>query len=653
MLKASLIVALAARTASADETIVIVDDAAARDRQRHLDDAPFVTVLHPDDDLGATASVADAVATSAGALSRSLGGLGNFQSISVRGQAPGQTEVLVDGVPLARLAQVTTDLSRFQLDDFGQVDFYRGAVPVALGGAGVGGALDLVTRLGPDANGDRFRASLGMGSFGARHARVHYGDDHGSVQSSTTIDYVAADGNYSYFDNHGTLLNKLDDTYATRQNNGFSQLDAASRVGTADTAGGVRLAYKDQGLPGSIAQPALHAKLRTVDAIADAHVDDIHAFALVEAQRLRDPDGELGLGAQDRDYLTLSAGANAAHHVAIGAHRLTAGAELRADRFSDGMTEGDREGGALHAAFDANLSHDLVVTPAVRLDLLHTRPTPSDFTTMPSESRWDVVPSPRMTARLTVSDDVALKGSGGWYVRMPTLLELFGDRGFVLGSPDLRPERGPSADLGGVWSPVSSVGPVDRILVEVDGFATRAHDTIAIVSTVGYTQRAMNIGDTETYGAEAIAACRIAKRVSLTASYTRLETAQISGDPNLAGKPIPRDPAHVLYAKADVALPWLTVWGDVSYQSDSNLDPAALGVVPARALVGVGARVPIAAGFAAVLSVDNLLDARISELPLSPAPSPTFTTSPVALGDVAGFPLPGRSFYLTLQWSHR
>lgn len=648
MLKASLIVALSARAAFADETIVIVDDAAARDRQRHLDDAPFVTVLHPDDDLGATASVADAVATSAGALSRSLGGLGAFQSISVRGQAPGQTEVLVDGVPLARLAQVTTDLSRFQLDDFGQVDFYRGAVPVALGGAGVGGALDLVTRLGPDANGDRWRASLGMGSFGARHARVHYGDDHGSVQSSTTIDYVAANGDYRYFDNHGTLLNKTDDTYETRQNNSFTQLDAASRVGTNDAAGGLRLAYKDQGLPGSIAQPSLHANLRTADAIADARAEDVHVYALVEAQRLRDPDGELGLGMQDRDYLTLSAGANGALHT----HGLTAGAELRADRFSDGMVEGDRAGGALLASYDANLSHDLIVTPAVRLDLLHTRPTPTPLSTEIAPPRWDAVPSPRVTARLMVRDDIALKGSGGWYVRMPTLLELFGDRGFVLGSPDLRPERGPSADLGGVWSPVSSLGPIDRILVEVDGFATRAHDTIAIVSTVGYTQRAMNIGDTQTYGAEAIASARI-KPVTLTASYTRLESEQVSGDPNLAGKPIPRDPTHVLYAKADVALPWFIAWGDVSYQSDANLDPAGLGVSPGRALVGVGAKVPITAGFALIATIDNLLDARISDLPLNPPPSPTFTTSPIALGDVAGFPLPGRSFYLTLQWSHR
>ncbi|HEY6174747.1 MAG TPA: hypothetical protein VIX73_09900, partial [Kofleriaceae bacterium] len=67
-------------TPSDGETIVIVDHAprgpgeAARDRNRALGDAPFVTVLHADA-FPAAASVADAVATAVGAHTRSLGGL--------------------------------------------------------------------------------------------------------------------------------------------------------------------------------------------------------------------------------------------------------------------------------------------------------------------------------------------------------------------------------------------------------------------------------------------------------------------------------------------------------------------------------------------------------------------------------------------------
>src|SRR5665647_522950 len=195
---ACVVLAVASANASAEpeaivdaETIVIIDRApeeGARDRARALGEAPFVTVVHPADHP-ATASVADALATSAGAMTRSLGGSGSYQSVSVRGTSPGNTSVLIDGVPLARIAAVTTDLGRFALDSFGEVELYRGAVPIELGGAGVGGAINLVTRLGRGEHGERVRASVGAGSFGARHARFHYGDDHGRVLSSTTIGY--------------------------------------------------------------------------------------------------------------------------------------------------------------------------------------------------------------------------------------------------------------------------------------------------------------------------------------------------------------------------------------------------------------------------------------------------------------------------------
>src|SRR5690606_20646876 len=158
-----------------------------------------------------------------------------YESISVRGAAPGHTSVLVDGVPLARLASVTTDLGRYALDAFGEVELYRGAVPIELGGAGVGGALNMVTRLGPGPRGERVRASLGAGSFGARHLRLHYGDRHrdGSLLSSTSIGYQAARGDYSYYFDNGTPLNLRDDSYEQRRNNGFTQVDAVSRLGTA------------------------------------------------------------------------------------------------------------------------------------------------------------------------------------------------------------------------------------------------------------------------------------------------------------------------------------------------------------------------------------------------------------------------------------
>ena len=672
-------------TSGQEETIIVIDKApdpaAVRDRERALGDAPFVTVIHPDDHP-ATASVADAVGEAVGAQTRSLGGLGAYESVTVRGAPPGHTAVLIDGVPLARIAAVTTDLGRFPLDAFGQVELYRGAVPIELGGAGVGGALNLVTRLGRGEHGERIEASAGLGSFGARHVRVHYGDEYGAVKTSTTLGYQGATGDYTYYSDNGTQLDTHDDSYKKRVNNQFDQVDLASRVGRGTDAAGLRLAYKDQGLPGSALQPSVAASLATFDAIADARADvDVGpAFAkqlvygLVERQHLRDPIGELGLGAEARDYLTLSGGASSTWVVPLDRHRASAGVELRADRFSDRDANatraaliGDRIGGALLAAFDIVADPDglIVVTPAARLDLVHTAPTPLTVGPMalqPVPARDDVVPSPRLSMRAAVTDDVSIKASAGWYVRLPTLIELFGDRGTILGSPALLPERGPSADAGFVIAPSRAIHVpngdlpeivVDRLFLECAGFATREHDTIVLVPTSGFAFHAANIADAMTYGLELVGSARVAHTVSLTANYTHLVTAQLVPDPAFANKPLPRQPGDAIYARADVVRGIISAWFDSSWQGETFLDQASLQRIPARFLLGTGVRVEVVAHLGVSLSVANLADVRVEQLPLVPPPRPGLDSVPTALADYAGFPLPGRSYYLALDWSHR
>jgi iron complex outermembrane receptor protein len=275
---------------------------------------------------------------------------------------------------------------------------------------------------------------------------------------------------------------------------------------------------------------------------------------------------------------------------------------------------------------------------------------------VPVAPRRDVIPSPRLTARYAATDDLTVKGSAGWYVRLPTLTEVFGDRGFLLGTPGLRPERGPSGDLGAVWAPAAATGDFDRIFLEADVFAHRASDTIALVSSGGFVARAANLGDTQAYGAELVAAARYARTLSVTASYTRLVTEQLAGDPSVEGKPVPREPGHAIEARAEVAHRVLDHLGSVSleaaWQSTSFLDAASLARVPARLLVGAAARVEVGGGVSAQLSVANLADTRITHLPLDPPPSPSFTETSTALSDVAGFPLPGRSLYLSLDWTY-
>jgi outer membrane receptor protein involved in Fe transport len=298
-----------------------------------------------------------------------------------------------------------------------------------------------------------------------------------------------------------------------------------------------------------------------------------------------------------------------------------------------------------------------VITPAVRLDVVRTVPVPVGIDTVEPDlpTRYDTVPSPRLSARLAVNNDVSIKTSAGWYVRLPTLIELFGNRGAVAGTPDLRPERGPSSELGVVWAPAEALGEFDRILVEGSVFGTRNHDTIVFIHSVGPATRPENVANAQTYGGELVASARVARTVSITANYTRLMTENISEDASRNGKQLPGKPAHDFYARADVVHDVLgrqvSLWLDASFQSTSYEDQGNVMPVPSRFLAGTGARVELAGGLAASVAVENLANRRIEQYPLDPPPRPDFTQTPKALAVVAGFPRPGRTLYVSLEWS--
>jgi outer membrane cobalamin receptor len=59
-----------------------------------------VLIIGPQEGLGTNKSVADAIAEHTGIQTRKYGGMGSFQTISIRGVKGSEILVLLDGVPL-------------------------------------------------------------------------------------------------------------------------------------------------------------------------------------------------------------------------------------------------------------------------------------------------------------------------------------------------------------------------------------------------------------------------------------------------------------------------------------------------------------------------------------------------------------------------
>jgi outer membrane receptor protein involved in Fe transport len=134
-----------------------------------------------------------------------------------------------------------------------------------------------------------------------------------------------------------------------------------------------------------------------------------------------------------------------------------------------------------------------------------------------------------------------------------------------------------------------------------------------------------------------------------TATYTFLHTENLGSDPTARHAPLPGRPVHDLaYDAALILGP-----GGVRYSLDlvagNTLDVAGTTELPARVLNGAGAwlDVPRADGLRLALQIDNLFDARTMWLP---SPLSVGGTRPYPLSDFLGFPLPGRTFWLTVRY---
>ncbi|MEK7862944.1 MAG: TonB-dependent receptor plug domain-containing protein, partial [Chloroflexota bacterium] len=337
---------------------------------------------------------------------RSLGGLGAFSSLAVRGAPAGHTALVVDGVPVSSMISAATDLNAWDLAGFSRLRVFRDGVPVDLGGAALGGAVYLESGLGPRADGSKNRFQLGYGSFGARRALAERRDSlvGDRLRMLLSLSYAGTGGGFSYFDDNGTPLNFADDSTARRVNNGYDHVQAQARAryrwasGTAIELG-ARALWRDQGVPGPSGVVAQRAHLATRRALVDAALTQselarsldasVRAHLLFERQDWVDLGGEIGLGTQDTTYNTWAGGALGKLAYLFGEHHVASFApELRVERFAerDHLLEaqpsptraahlwGTRISGAAGLADEITLGQDtLVLLPALRLDALSTR----------------------------------------------------------------------------------------------------------------------------------------------------------------------------------------------------------------------------------------------------------------------------------------
>lgn len=619
----------------------------------------FSTVIDTSEKTGEADSLADVLAESVGVQVRRLGGLGAFSTLSIRGSNPGQVQFYIDGMPISRAQNEVVNLSDLPLDSVERIEVYRSFVPIAFSRAGPGGAVNIVTKSpGPE---PRTGVSSSYGSFETRKVSAERSQRLGRWEYLLFGTYTGSKGNFDFRNDNGTPsdVNPYDDFTDTRRNNAFNAVDLLGKGAVRLSEGAVltltdQAFWKDGGVPGLDTTQALDTSLEDFRNLTQLRGDfsevgvrnlDVRTTAhlIYDRSQFDDPKGEIGGVFRDTNDRTFAAGADTLFTYYWGRYQvpgllLASGYEEYnpSDRIFPAGAGPDQDRVLVTVAAQDEIylwNERVVFVPAVRWEWLR-----DDFTgavpppvagTEPPRARTNDYTSPRLGMQLRVLPALTVLGNIGRLFRPPNFTELFGARGVVVGRSDLDAEKAFNSDIGfRYWQ--ERIGSLDELRVEYAYFDNDVDDLIVLVPVSLSVLRPENISAARIRGHEFVLYLRAMEHFALTANYThQLATDESSGSTD--GNRLPGRAENEAYLRTELYAERARVYFDVSLIGDNFRDQFENDRVPARQLYGLGVSVtPFDRKLTMTFEVKNLTDDRTR--------------------DFAGFPLPGRSFFGTVQY---
>ncbi|MGF1507979.1 MAG: TonB-dependent receptor [Myxococcota bacterium] len=586
------------------------------------------------------------------------GGIAATQSVSVRGSEFDQVTVLVDDVPLVGPDRGQFDFGIFPLDGFQGVEVFYDSAPIRYGGGTIGGVIRLIPKRIEQG---QAIAEAGAGSFDTYRTRGQIEAASPSFSGVLSGGYLRSDNDFFFLDDGGTLLGpeaENDDTVERREN---AQVQRTNGFGYGTWESGPhRLAllglvfHQEAGAPGAAlnvstesdevrtqAFGSLGYRLRT--AVAGMELDAF-ATAAVGRDRLRfrDPLGRIGLGQEDsRDvFLSVDARGGAFLRVApwlnVGSTVFYRMDDLRPnDEFAvPGDQPSSRDtltvaGEVLLTAVGAPIPMSL--RTSVSGTFTEARISTSRLQETQVSEISDSVPFFRIEGRLEPFPWLELTSKVSSGIRLPTSLELFGNRNTIRGAFDLEPERSLAADAGVRLA--TTFGPLD-VVVDASVFWRRVRDLILARRTSQFQITFENAREGETLGLEALTRFDLFDQLTFTTNVTWLDAPfDNRGFDRQQPLRIPVRVFHQTRVRFPIStfLNELSFLGEVAHRSGFFPDSANLVDQPSFTSINAGAQASFWADrFTFAVVGSNLTDARGI--------------------DLLGFPLMSRFIEATLRW---
>ncbi len=604
-------------------------------------------------------TLADALLEAPGARPLRTGAFGSPTTLSLRGSNADQVEVLFGDIPLSSADGSPFDLTTIPLWALERVEVYRGGAPTWLSRSGIGGLIRLVPRSA--ARAPRLSAAGGVGSFGLGHARVAHAASVEDVEWLVTGGVTTTQSDFPYLADV-TLLDGTEDAVERRRANAWTTQGAGFghvrvRLGDGRLSALALGRGRVGGVPGRASQPTRATRRAESELIAgvawtvtesgrsEEEADwrvSTSASVGVRERSLSDPLTEIGLVPVEANDLAVRVNGRVAASgralpwleitgVGLYIHEELAPTDALARTPNQNSGRDEVDLGIEARAFGRVDDVRFELRPSARLALVDSRlndlrPGLGGAST----DAFTVAPTFRLGAALEPVRGMTIAASAASATRVPNQVELFGDRGFLVGVASLAPERAETFDLGVVFA--GREGPV-RGRAELRGFVTLASDLIRYRRNSLFQAVPENVGSATLAGAELGLRGSVTRHFSLTTAWTLLRTWTENASRD---RQLPLRPWLTGYLRPEVRafglgpLDSLGIFADLIYVSDAFWDPANTASIPARSRVGLGVSAAVWERRLRVdVAVRDIFDQRGF--------------------DLLGFPLPGRSLTVSLS----
>ncbi len=626
-------------------------------QQRALTEYPtsYVTVIDGKSIEKQFRTVPEAISDEVGIRVNKLGGLGSFSTISIRGSSSDQVMVFLDGIPVNEARGGGVDISQIPLFSIDSIEIYRGNSPLKFGQSGIGGIVNIKTSIPEGKN--TISNTFSYGSFETYRYSYHATHSLKDTRFLIGVDYAESDNDFDFFDDNGTIFTSDDDRWTHRKNNGFRSLNILTRLERNLNSNISISLYNNlsrtfKGVPGISAYQSEKASLRNLNNISRFTLRLNHfphrmfsleatLFNTYEISKFKDKLGEIGIGFQDNRNENNSFGARFNLEGTVFKYIDTNFLlEQRNERFKpeDKLSTAKNNNSyrrTLTAGTEESLnllSGALKITGALKTEFINDKSADNSpfFTSENTEFKREYTELTTWQAGIKYSplEWITIRGNVGKYYRIPNFFELFGDRGGVIGNPDLLPETGKNRDIGiraEKLFPDSSF--LKKIYFESVYFDNEVKNLILFIQNSQRTSKPENIGKARIKGAEFSLGLRLTDYLEASANYTKLDARDRSDLPAYDSKFLPGRPKKEFTYKARLFNKYGEIYYNLTKIEKNYLDRANLRPTRDREIHNLGASIFFGKTFTINFEAKNLNDSNVA--------------------DINGYPIPGQSFFVT------